>query len=377
MLFALYGENQKMIFFDNASTTKVFDEVAEAVKEVSLQYYFNPSALYRQGMSAHKIMDNARKVVASKMGAESEELYFTGSATEANNWVLTRGFKNKKGNLVISGGEHASVFECAQSLKSVGYDLRIAGLNTDGTVNIDNLLQQIDETTSLVSIIHCSNETGAINDLAEIATRIKTKNKTALIHSDGVQAFCKIDVDVRALGVDFYTVSAHKIGGPKGIGALYISKKRNVAPFIVGGGQESGLRSGTENTPGMAGFAAAVSAFEKYCDKKQTRRVFDFLRNGLMENGWVYNGAEDNSGFILSLSNPKIKSEILMRRLADEGVLIGLGSACSKKLSQNRILNWLGRTKAEIEGNIRLSFSVFSTLEEAQKALELLTKYSR
>ena len=366
-----------MIFFDNASTTKVFDEVADAVKEVSLQHYFNPSALYSQGSNVHVIMEEFRGIIASELGAAAEELYFTGSATEANNWVFTRGFKNKKGNLVISAGEHASVYESAQSLKSAGIDVRIAGLNTDGTVNVDSLLEQIDEATVLISIIHCSNETGAINDLADITACIKSKNKTALIHSDGVQAFCKIDIDMHGLGVDFYTISAHKIGGPKGIGALYINKKRNIAPFIVGGGQERGLRSGTENTPGMAGFAAAVTAFKKHYDKNKTRAVFRFLHDELTAKGWIYNGAKENSGFILSLSNPRInKSEILMRRLADGGVLIGLGSACSKKLSQNRVLKAIGRTKAEIEGNIRLSFSVFSELEEAEKVLGLLVKYS-
>jgi len=176
------------------------------------------------------------------------------------------------------------------------------------------------------------------------------------------------------LGVDFYTISGHKIGGPKGIGALYINKKLKIAPLIVGGGQETNMRSGTENVPAIAGFAEAVKCFEKYYDKEKTRNVFDNFYKRLTNEGWIYNGSADNNGFILSLSYKGIRSEILQHLLSDEGVLIGLGSACSAKGSNNRVLSALGRTKDEIAGNIRLSFSVFTSIEDAEKACESILR---
>ncbi|MCL2821950.1 MAG: aminotransferase class V-fold PLP-dependent enzyme, partial [Firmicutes bacterium] len=322
-----------MIYFDNASTTKPFDCVTEQVHKISKDCFFNPSALYGGGSKASEIIERSRKVISKKLGALSTEVYFCSCATEANNWVFNCGFKNKKGNIVISEGEHASVFESANLLKSKGHQIKIAKLLSDGTVDTQDLLDKVDDQTALVSIIHCSNETGAINDLKKIIPQIKSKNQNTLIHSDGVAAFCKEDISQVILGkssLDFYTISGHKIGGPKGVGALYINKKTKIAPFIVGGGQETGMRSGTENTPAIAGFGFATSRFDNYLDqnaKDKIKKMHEYIKRELTNHGWILNGSDKNSGFILSLSYDKIKSEVLMRMLETDGILIGLGSA--------------------------------------------------
>jgi|GEM_PF-200518 len=376
------GENKSMIYFDNASTTKPFDCVIDEIASFNKQHFFNPSALYKEGIETSKIIEKSRQVIADNLGVESEEIYFTSSATEANNWTLLNGFKKKKGNVVISLGEHASVFECGKLLHNRGIEVRWIKLKNDGTIDLEDLEIKVDENTVLVSIIHVSNETGAINDIETIGKLIKNKNPAARLHSDGAAAFCKIGVlqhvisdrasksdDFRGVlprrALDFYTISGHKIGGPKGVGVLYINKKLNIAPLIVGGGQERGMRSGTENTGAIVGFAKAAAC---HCEQSNiiVRQIHDFIKNELMHAGWIYNGSQNNTGYILSLSNPKIKAEILMRLLSEEGILIGLGSACANKLSQNRVLSAAGAAKTQIEGSIRLSFSPQNTMAEAK-----------
>jgi len=363
-----------VIYFDNASTHKPFDCVVKEINLFNEKHFFNPSALYKEGIDTSKIIERSRKIIADKLGVQSDEIYFTSSATEANNWALLNGFKNKKGNVVISQGEHASVFECGNLLKSKGVEVRWVKLKNDGTIDLEDLDKKIDNDTTLVSVIHASNETGAVNDIKLIGNLIKSKNVKTRFHSDGVAAFCKIDCINSALrdrGCDFYTISSHKVGGPKGVGALYINKKINIGPFIVGGGQERGMRSGTENTGAIIGFSKAVACScwvhsESEQQNNLARQIHDYIKNTLTQNGWILNGSINNTGYILSLSNPNIKAEILMRLLAEDGILIGLGSACANKLSQNRILNALGATKAHIEGSIRLSFSPLNTMHEAK-----------
>lgn len=367
-----------MIFLDNASTTKVFDEVNSVIAEINSKLYFNASALYKNALVVKDILEDSRRTIAQAVNAEKNEIIFTSCATESNNWVLNNGLKNKKGSLVISAGEHASIYDCAQHLKAKGIEVKIAGLLPNGSLDLEDFEKKLDKNTSLVSVIHCSNETGAINNLEQIVKIVREKAPSALIHSDGVQAFCKINTDVKKLGVDFYTITAHKIGGPKGCGALYKNKNIKIAPLLHGGGQEFGLRSGTENVAGIAGFAKAVEIFKKKNSHSEVRKAFEYLKTLLTDNGWIYNGSENNSGFILSCSYKGIKSEVLQHMLSDEDVLIGLGSACSSKSSENRVLSAIGRSKKEVEGSIRLSFCVDTTLVEAkeagQKILQVLNK---
>lgn len=359
-----------MIFLDNASTTKVCPEAIDIINKVSDELYFNPSALYGEALKVKNLLEGARKDIASLLGASQNEIYFTSCATESNNWAYEKGIRNKKGNIVVSSSEHASGYECALNQKSKGIDVRFVSLNKDGTVNLDDLAQKTDENTCFVSIIHCSNETGAINDLPKIAKIIKAISPRAIFHSDGVQAFCKINTSVKELGVDMYSVSAHKVGGLKGTGALYVKNGLNLAPFISGGGQEKGLRSGTENVAGILCFAEAAKQFKSRYDAKAVKQMRDYMIGELLPLGVKINGEAD--GCILSVTVPGIKAEVLMHMLSDKGVLIGLGSACSSKARNNRVLAAMGLNPKEIEGSIRISFGLSNDMTQITEATEII-----
>lgn len=364
-----------MIYLDNAGTTRPFDEVIEICNKIYSEYYFNPSATYYDAVKVSEMLAKSRKIIADELHCQPEEIIFTSCATESDNWALEYGAKSKNGNIVISAGEHAAIYEEAMKLKNKGREIRIAPLNSDGRVDLEKLNCLIDENTALVSIIHCSNETGAVNDIREISKIIKSKSK-AVFHSDGVQAFCKIPVNLNDLGVDLYSISGHKIGAPKGIGALYVKKGININPMIVGGGQERGMRSGTENTAGIISFGKAVEVFNANYDKDKIKKMRSCILDTFKSIGNVIINAEkcENSNFIISASVLGIKAEILQNMLYDDNVIIGLGSACSAKTSENRVLSNLGRTKKEIEGNIRISLFPTLTQKETEEAMDKITK---
>ena len=361
-----------MIYLDNAATTKVFDSAVRVAETAMLTDYFNPNATYKSAVAVNNSIENSRSIIANAVGADKEELVFTSGATESNNWVFNCGIKNHKGNIVISAGEHSSVYEVAMQLKNRGKDVRIAPLLPCGTVNEDALMSLVDENTALVSVIHVSNETGVINPIKNIATAVRQKAPKALIHSDGVQGMIKLGMPISGLGVDYYSASAHKVGAPKGIGFLYIRRGLNVSPFIVGGGQERGLRSGTQNTPYIAAFAEAVSRCEKY-DRSRIVALRKELCDYFTCNGFKVIGENNNSGFILCLSVPNIKAEILQNIVHDNGVIIGKGAACSGSKRGNRVLSAMGLKPEEIERCIRLSFFVDTSRDDAFAAAKIIT----
>ena len=360
-----------MIYLDNAATTKVFQSAAKAAETAMLTDFFNPNATYKSAVSVNNGIERARAIIADCIGAHSDEIVFTSGATESNNWVFGCGIKNHKGNIVITAGEHSSVYEVAMQLKSRGKDVRIAPLTSDGCVDVNALLSLTDQNTALVSVIHVSNETGVVNPIKQIAAAIRQKSPKALIHSDGVQGLIKLDMPIHSLGVDYYSASAHKIGAPKGIGILYMRRGLNISPYIFGGGQEHGLRSGTQNTPYIAAFAAAVQEFANYDDKHIIP-----LRNELCEyftnNGFKVIGSGQNSGYILCMCAPKIKAEILQNIVHDKGVIIGKGAACSGSKRGNRVLSAMGLKPDEIERCIRLSMFVDTTRDDALAAAKII-----
>lgn len=362
-----------MIYLDNAATTRVFESAVRAADDAMLTEYYNPNATYKSAVSVNSSIEHARGIIAQAVGAKADELIFTSGATESNNWVFNCGIKNHKGNIVITAGEHASVYEAAMQLKNRGKDVRIAPLLSDGTVDAQALLRLVDENTALVSVIHVSNETGAVNPIKDIAAAVRQKSSKALIHSDGVQAVLKSDIPISALGVDYYSASAHKIGAPKGIGLLYIRHGLNMSPYIVGGGQEHGMRSGTQNTPYIAAFAAAVQEY-----KKRDRRNISALRGDLIkyftDRGFIEIGGGPNSGYILCLCAPKYKAEILQNIVHDKGVIIGKGAACSGTKRGNRVLSAIGLKADEIERCIRLSLFVDTTYEDAFSAAKIIVQ---
>ena len=370
-----------MIFLDNASTTKLCDNAKKALIE-GADNYINPSASYSAGLDNKKIIEEAKRSILSPLKVQyKENLIFTASATEANNLAVFGSAKAGKEQYLFSAGEHLCVYNCAEELKNRGYNVKFIPLTAEGVVDFEAFEELLKEPTAFVSCIHVSNETGAINDIEKLSNVLKSKWQNAIFHSDGVQAFGKIDVNLSKLkNVDLYTISAHKINGPKGIGALYVKNKAKLKTLIFGGGQEFNLRSGTENLPSICAFNAAAK-------EKCARLENDFLAvqnlNKLFRaelekynlKGVKFNSHLSNSPYILSISFVGIKGETLVRMCDDEGLLIGTGSACSsKKTTLNRILLAMGKSKEETEGAIRVSFSSNNTNEEIVQAAKILAE---
>lgn len=365
-----------MIYLDNAATTRVFDCSVSAAAESMKISYFNPNATYANAISVKKSMELARKTIADRLGVDSEELFFTSCATESNNWVINNGRKKPKGNVIISAGEHSSVYEPAMQLINRGTDVRIVPLDRTGIVDVEAFKRAVDANTSLVSVIHVSNETGTINPIKRLVGITKQTAPTALFHSDGVQGAFKTDMSLRASGVDFYSVSAHKLGAPKGIGLLYIRNGINISPYIYGGGQERGIRSGTQNTSGIAAFAAAV---EHFCsiDKSFLGLLRREVAEYFIEQGCEIVGDGENSGFILCVHIPFVKAEILQSAVCDSGVIIGKGSACSGARRGNRVLSAMGLSDKQAECCIRISFAVDTNRDEVMRAASIIAETAR
>ncbi len=359
-----------MIFFDNASTTKVLKEVSEVISFYNEEEYFNPSSLYKQGADLSRKINEAKQQLCDFLGAMGGNVVFTSGATESNNLAIMGSITgNKNAEYIFSEGEHPSVYNVAQNLKQKGYKVHFVGLSENGTVNTDKLYSLINEHTYFVSLIHVSNENGAINNIKEIVANIKKLNNKILVHCDGTQSFGKISVSVKDLGVDFYTISAHKFHGPKGVGALWHNTS-NLKPIVYGGGQQNALRSGTENISGIMGMLKACEIAKNQLEDNFNKvvEIRNFVKAFIINNfnKAVIHETQENSPYILSVSFKGVRGEVLLHMLETKGILISTGSACSSKKQGNRILESMGKSKEEILGNIRISFSKFSSLEEAE-----------
>lgn len=365
-----------MIYLDNASTTRVWDRAIKKTEEIYSVGFFNPSSTYGGGMTAASEIKAARATVAKRLNCAENEVYFTSCATEANNWAIN-GIFSGKGNIVVGGGEHACVYECAKSLKSKGFDVRFSKLLPSLEADEDDLLSLVDENTRLVSVIHASNETGTVNDVARLSRLVKQKNKSVVFHSDGVQAYLKISNDVKSLGVDLYSISGHKVGAPKGVGALYAAKSVRLKPFIYGGGQESGMRSGTENVAGIAALGVATEEYSARFDGARALKLRQTLVSALAKAipsiVFLGEGAKTN-GVIVAFSALGTRAEIIQSLCADQGVMIGRGSACSSRRGGNRVLEAAGFDKKVVDGALRLSLSPETTEEEILTAVKVVAK---
>ena len=363
-----------MIYLDNAATMPVYKEAVDAINNALTADFYNPSSTYPGGIKVKRLISAARADLSSMLDCNPSEMYFTSCATESNNWALNCGFKNNRGNIVVGGGEHSGVYECAKELKNKGFDVRFTKINSCGLVDNDSLLSLVDKNTCLVSVMHVSNETGATNDIASLSAGVKAINPKIIFHSDGVQAFLKTDCSVKRLGVDLYSVSGHKIGAPKGIGALYISSKITLRPFIFGGGQESGMRSGTENVLGIVAFAAAAKKFREEFDNEKIKELNSVLFRELEKIDRMTVIAKDayRTGMITVFSAEGTKSEIIQSMCADDGVIIGRGSACSSRHGGNRVLAEAGFDKRVIDGALRLSLSPETQTKDIVKAVAVI-----
>ncbi len=369
-----------MIYLDNAATTKPSMTAFDRARVYANEKFYNPSALYAEGYALQSELKKARSVLLSKVADESAfEFIFTSCGTESDNQAIFS--FARRGNAVTTAGEHSAVSAAFQELKTRGVaELRFAPLEKDGRVNIEKLLALVDEKTSFVSVMHVNNEIGAINDINRIAKLVKQKNPRVIFHSDGVQAYGKIPFRL-AKEVDLYSVSAHKIGGLKGVGGLIKRKSLVLPPYLIGGGQESGRRSGTENVFG-------IKQFEYAAEEKFKTLTADFERlQGYREKLWntldkeIYTrlSSQESTPYILSVSARGLRGEVLLHMANDKGLIIGTGSACSSnaKNRYSKVILACGYDEKTADGVLRLSFSPQTTEEEIISAGQILNEIGR
>lgn len=358
------------IYFDNAATTKPCQEAVEAVARALTEDYGNPSSGHVLGRRAAAALREAREEIARTLGCDAAELLFTSGGTEGDNMAL-RGAaylqRHRCRHIITSEAEHDAVRKTCQALQSQGYEVTFLKPDRSGAIGVSQVLEALREDTGLVSLMLVNNETGAVTDIAGIAAAVKGRNPNALIHSDCVQAFLKIPFTPKKLGADLVTVSAHKIHGPKGVGALYVKKGLRLPGIVTGGGQEGGVRPGTEPMPAILGFAAAARAGRETFaeDVKRMVDIKQHLMDGLAAAipGLRVIG-ESRAPHILSVSLPGYKSEVLMNLLDARGICVSKSSAC-KKGARSHVLEAMGESAEVIDGAIRISLSRYSTMEEA------------
>lgn len=378
-----------MIYLDNAATTRLDDGCLETLKKYSCQEFYNPSALYRKAMDNSKAIKSARWIIAKSLGARCEEIVFTASGSEADNIALLCSLKAKSGKVIVGASEHSAVYNCALELKVRGYDVEFAPCDKYGRTDMAKLQAMLDEKVILVSIMHVCNETGALNDLATISKLIKLKSPRAIFHSDGVQAYGKIAVDVKALGVDLYSISGHKVHATKGIGALYCRSGLYLKTFVYGGGQENGVRSATENVPAIMAFADVVERnFSQIKDNyKRIEDLRDYLQDAL-NNGFesirINTDKENSSPYVFSFALNSARGEVMVHCLEDKGVIVGTGSACNSQKSTKRIPQALGINDDYAQGMLRVSFNESNTKADVDvfikalgESLQELIKYKK
>ncbi|UWV48442.1 cysteine desulfurase [Acetivibrio thermocellus] len=368
------------IYLDNSATTRPYDEVIDFVNHISREVYGNPSSLHTKGIEAERMVRNAREIVAKSLGVSRDEIYFTSGGTEANNLAIAGYlFANpRKGKHIITTKiEHPSVLEIFNNLSQHGYKVDFIDVDKNGIVIVDDLRKKINEETSLISVIYINNETGAVQPIDKIVEVKNSINKDIVLHVDAVQAYGKIRIAPEKQGIDLLTMSSHKIHGPKGVGALYTRRDIKLKPIIFGGGQESQLRSGTENVPGICGFGAAVDITfrkmeesSKYCEKLKSM-LLDMLKKEVEDV--VIVSPEGSSPYILNAAFPNVRAEVLLHHLETKNIFVSTGAACSsRKQVLSHVLRAMGIKPEIIEGAIRFSFSSFNNEEDIIKTVEAI-----
>ena len=355
-------------YLDNAATTRVCPEAAEAALAAMTECYGNPSSTHAKGREAKKLLDKARSQVAAAVGCADAELVFTASGTESDNWALLGGAEamHRKGRHIISSAvEHDAVRKCLDDLESRGYEVMRLKPDETGAISPEAVAQALREDTILVSLMLVNNETGAVTDISAISRILREAKSEAILHTDAVQGFLKIPFSAKTLGADLISISGHKIHAPKGVGALYVRKGLRLKPLLLGGAQEAQRRAGTEALPAIAAFGAACEAGRAVFDDSRThmealrQSAMEMLRPEIPELQLIGGGAPH----ILSLSLPGWRSEVLINYLEAQEVYISRSSAC-KKGARSHVLEAMGLRPAVIDGAIRVSFSRMSTQED-------------
>ncbi|MDO4338628.1 MAG: cysteine desulfurase family protein [Eubacteriales bacterium] len=368
-------------YFDNSATTRCYESVKDIVVKTMTEDFGNPSAMHLKGVQAEQYLKRTSQILARLLKVSEKEILFTSGGTESNNLALigTAMANKRSGNHIITTAvEHAAVAQPAAFLEEQGFEVTYLPVDHEGVVKLDALEAALRPDTILVSVMYVNNEVGAVMPVEQIGKMIREKSPKALFHVDAIQAFGKYRIYPKKLGIDLLSVSGHKIHGPKGIGFLYISEKAKVQPQILGGGQQGGMRSGTDNVPGIAGLGAAASEIYENFEEK-TEHLYQLkerMAEGLsaLENVSI-NGMPLRKGApqIMSVCFLGIRSEVLLHALEERGIYISAGSACSShKRKASSTLTAMGLPKAQIESTVRISFSEENTFEEVDYCLNVL-----
>lgn len=381
------------VYLDNSATTKALPSVAAIMTQVMCEDYGNPSSMHRKGVESEKYLRYAREVIAKNLKIQEKEILFTSGGTESDNIALIGGaYANYRAgrHIITTRIEHPAILQTCAFLEEQGFEVTYLPVDANGIVSLRDLERAVRRNTILVSIMHTNNEIGSLQPIAEAGELIKRINPSALFHVDAVQGFGKFRIYPKRMNVDLLSVSAHKIHGPKGVGFLYINEKAKVRPIIFGGGQQKGMRSGTENVSGIAGMAKAVEEIYTDFDEKINylygikERFISGVRRieGIKINGLT---GRDSAPHVVSVSIQGVRSEVLLHALEDKGIYVSAGSACSSnKPMPSATLRAIGVEKQYLDSTLRFSFSVFTTPEEIDytvrnmsELIPMLRRYTR
>ena len=367
------------IYLDNSSTTKPYPQVVDKMVQSLTEDYANPSAAHRKGVDVEKEIKVIRQHIARAVGANDKEIYFTSGGTESNNTVI-RGVANlnkkRKNHIISTNIEHPSVLNTLKDLEEDGFEVTYLEVDKNGVIDFEEFKHAIKPTTCLVTIMHVNNEIGSIQPVKEIGKYLKSLDEKIYFHVDAIQSFGKIDFRPSKYNIDFMSVSGHKFHGPKGIGFMYVKSNSRIKPMLFGGGQESGVRSGTENVPGIYGIGEAVKVLfdDLNANIKKINSLKELLKTELLKkiDNIKVNSPEDGVCHVLNISFIGAKGEVLLHYLEQKGVYVSTGSACSAKKKGSHVLNAIGLNPKEVEGTIRFSLSDMNTEEEILEAGKII-----
>ncbi|MEG1151283.1 MAG: cysteine desulfurase family protein [Oscillospiraceae bacterium] len=367
------------IYLDNSATTKVDSRVAQLALDIMVNNYGNPSSLHKLGLKAELAIEKARNQIAAALSCDANCLFFTSGGTEANNTAILGACEAQKrrGNKIITTSfEHSSVIASFQELEKRGFEAKYISPDQTGSINVQEVVDEVDSQTIFVSIMCINNEIGTILPIEELVCAIRRKKPDVIIHCDAVQAFCKIPINLKKLDVDLMTISSHKIHGPKGVGALYIKKGVRIIPLHFGGEQQSRIRPGTESVPLICAFglAAELASSRISEGEKSLNEVCEYFEKKLNEREGIFlNRPENASPYIRNISVVGYRSEILLHSLEEDGIYVSSGSACAKG-GKSHVLKAMGLTPNKIDSALRISFNKDNTTQDIDAFFEALDK---
>ena len=367
------------IYLDNSATTKPYKEVVDKMVLALTTQYGNPSSIHKKGIEVEREIKEIRRNIARSLGAKETEIYFTSGGTECNNTIIrsvAKLNKKTKNHIISTVIEHPSVLNTLKDLEADGFEVTYLPVGKDGKISLEDLKNAIKKETILVSVMHVNNEIGTIQPIEEIGKYLKSLDEKVYFHVDGVQSYAKIKFRPSRYNIDFMSVSGHKLHGPKGIGFMYVKENNRIKPLLTGGGQEIGIRSGTENVPGIYGIGEAVRILNQDLEGTidKIRGLRDLLKEEILANidNVKINSPEDGVCHVLNVSFRGVRGEVLLHYLEQKEIYVSTGSACSSKKKGSHVLNAIGLTPDEIEGAIRFSLSDLNTKEEIMKTVEVL-----